>query len=281
MGDYKLTAGQQQQLTNFLNSGRSIYLEANDFGYMQASTAFYKMFGASYAGDGNGSSNVKTLTGQTDTLVDTASLEYTYGGSYPDQYVDIINPTSGELLFKSQQGFGRAVAYAGPNGTYRTVYSTFWLGALKDAPSTHTKADLMASYMRYLMGGDFVCGINDAVSAAARTEVTMLLEGGPSAAGRNYAVLGSMSGTSPGTPIGSVVLPLNYDAFMVLVVSLWNTPACMNFMGSLDAQGRSAATFDSLGPINPSFVGQTMHFAFLLTTPIDYASGAAGVPIDT
>ena len=74
---------------------------------------------------------------------------------------------------------------------------------------------------------------------------------------RNYFLLGSVSGTAPGTPLpgGSATLPLNWDLFTMLVFQLANTPVFANFQGTLDTEGNATATMDTLGPLPPGLVG--------------------------
>ncbi len=115
--------------------------------------------------------------------------------------------------------------------------------------------------------------------AAGGGQVAFELDTGSANAGRPYYLLGSMSGIAPGTPIGSVILPLNYDAFMNLTLIFANTPVFANFFGLLDAQGCATATLDSLGPISPAAVGVQMHFAAVLDWPLDYATNAHPVEI--
>jgi hypothetical protein len=280
MGDYKLTAGQQQQLTDFLNAGKSIYIEGNDFGYFQAATAFYKMFGAQYLGDGNSTGNVSTLTGERNTLIDRSVMKYTYGSAYPDQWVDFIGSNGCDIMNLCQTKKGRLACYAGPSGTYRTIYSTTWFGAMKNAGSSHTKNEIMAAYMRYLKGDSLVVALADDIPASTGAVISMFLESPVAEGGRNYAVLGSVTGTNPGIPVGPVVLPLNYDSFMEMVIFKWNTTAFSNFLGDLDASGRAVASLNTLGPVDPSLVGYSLYFAFLLTDPIDTASNAVEIPIN-
>ena len=279
MSDYQLTAGQQQQLIQFLENGKSIYLEANDFAYFQKSTPFFQMFGAAYLGDGAASNNVSTLTGQSRTLMEGAVQAYLYGSSYPDEYVDELGSNGCDLLFKCQQGKGRVAAYAGANGTYRTLFSTVWLGAMKDASSNYTKKEIMAAYMRYLKGDRLVVALDDEVPVTTGAQVDLFLECPASEAGRSYGIFGSVSGTSPGTPAGSVTLPLNYDAFMSAVIANWNSAVFYRFLGQLDPAGRAWARLDTLGPVDPSFAGISMYFAFLLSNPMDFASNAVEIPL--
>jgi hypothetical protein len=89
-------------------------------------------------------------------------------------------------------------------------------------------------------------------------------------AGRNYLLMGSVTGTVPGTPLpGGMVLPLNWDIFTNLGISFVNTPIFDQFMGTLDASGQASAKFDTLGPI-PGTAGIKFFFAFLLAPPPGY-----------
>src|SRR5262249_40668498 len=54
------------------------------------------------------------------------------------------------------------------------------------------------------------------VSAAAGGAVQFALDAGPGAAGRKYLLALSASGTAPGTHVGSVTVPLNFDALTIL-----------------------------------------------------------------
>lgn len=98
---------------------------------------------------------------------------------------------------------------------------------------------------------------------------------------RGYILLGSVSGTSPGTslPGGKAVLPLNWDAFTNLVITQINTPHFSDFSGNLDSSGKGAALFDTLGPLPPGFLGTVIHFAALLDGPWDAPSNSAAVEI--
>jgi len=276
MTGYQLTAGQQQQLINFLNAGKSIYLEGNDFGYYHGTSQVYSMFGCSYLGD---SDTVLSLTGQQDTLAHDVSLNY-HNATYTNDYTDWIDASDGaSLLFKSEEGKGRVVSYAGANGDYRAIHCSYVFGAMKNTGASHTKAEIMAAYMRYLQGGDFVLGVANDISASAGGSVCMGLEASVSEANRTYGVMGSVTGTSPGFHVGSVDVPLNPDPFFQFVFMYWNSTICNNFMGNLNGNGCAAATFDTLGAVDPSFVGVQMHFAYILANPIDYASAPVEVNV--
>jgi hypothetical protein len=61
----------------------------------------------------------------------------------------------------------------------------------------------------------------------------------PSTPGGGYHILGSGSGTRPGTPWGGLTLPLNADRLLRFTVLEANGPALPNTLGSLDSSGRA------------------------------------------
>jgi hypothetical protein len=96
---------------------------------------------------------------------------------------------------------------------------------------------------------------------------------------RNYLLLGSVSGTDPGTPLpgGQATLPLNWDLFTNITVLYTNTPVFKDFMGTLDQGGKAGAQLN-IGPV-PGFVGTIMYFAYALNQPLDFASNPVKVTI--
>ena len=110
--------------------------------------------------------------------------------------------------------------------------------------------------------------------------VNFTLKSGPANGGRNYILLASVSGTSPGTPLpgGMAVLPINWDILTTTMLSFLNSPMFQKFMGTLDANGNAGAVFDTLGPITGAG-GLTLSFAFALNNPWDSASNAVQVVI--
>ncbi len=124
------------------------------------------------------------------------------------------------------------------------------------------------------MGADEFTGIHLLVAdrftlvEAAGGRIHFALHGGFGNSGRSYALLGSLSGTAPGTPLpGNVVtLPLNIDEFTVIVKTYLNSPTFLGFAGKLSPFGNGAARLDTMGPV-PGLAGRTMSFAYLLDTP--------------
>jgi hypothetical protein len=108
------------------------------------------MLGATYLGDGNAytTGNIQSVTGRAGTFTAGLSLGYMYQQA-PDNYVDYIGANAGTLIFASQDGNGRTVCYAGAGNTYRSIYSTFNFGALRN--TTSTKQQLLVKYLEYLL----------------------------------------------------------------------------------------------------------------------------------
>jgi len=127
-----------------------LYIENPDLGYAHSGTLLYQMLGATYLGDGYGytTGNVQSAAGQPGTFVAGMSYNYMYQQP-PDNYVDYIGSNGGTILFRSQENYGRVICYAGPNNFYRSIYSTFNLGALRNG--ANTKLQLVDKYMAYLL----------------------------------------------------------------------------------------------------------------------------------
>jgi len=99
-------------------------------------------------------------------------------------------------------------------------------------------------------------------------KATFRIKAGASFAGMGFELLGSMSGTSPGTVFGPLIVPLNYDTYLQFLLTspglvLGGSP------GALDESG--AATITLSFPVSPSaqgfFQGDELHHAFLLSDP--------------
>ena len=103
--------------------------------------------------------------------------------------------------------------------------------------------------------------------------VHFTLDAGYESASRSYLLLGSATGTAPGTslPGGMSTLPLNWDAFTSIVIALANTAVFTDFMGTLDASGQGAAQMNA--PALPvGSIGLVMYFAYALIGPCDFSS---------
>ncbi|MHC4945191.1 MAG: right-handed parallel beta-helix repeat-containing protein [Planctomycetota bacterium] len=119
-----------------------------------------------------------------------------------------------------------------------------------------------------------------ALHASTGGKICFELDAGLFNAGRNYLLLGGVSGTNPGTslPGGLATLPLNWDAFTDVALLMVNTPVFEDFLGTLDGAGRAAAQLNA--PQLPSgYVGVEMCFAYCLNDPFDFVSNPIIVEI--
>ncbi len=117
-------------------------------------------------------------------------------------------------------------------------------------------------------------------SASAGGSVNFALDVGSAYGGRNYLLVGSLSGTSPGTvlPGGLVTIPLNRDWYTDLIIQNLSWPSFKRFWGTLDTTGTATAQLN-LGPQSSGYVGTIMSYAFATANPWDFASNAVNVEI--
>jgi hypothetical protein len=119
------------------------------------------------------------------------------------------------------------------------------------------------------------------IPVSAGATIPLSLDAGGANAGRTYLMLGSMSGTLPGHSLpGGSMIPVNWDYFTDLVLSLLNTAVFQNFMGNLNGSGQASASLNTFGPLDPILIGETAHFAYTLGNPFDYVSNAIPVKFD-
>ena len=115
--------------------------------------------------------------------------------------------------------------------------------------------------------------------AATGGSVAFNLNGDPSLSGRYYMLALSASGTSPGTQVGNVTIPLNRDQYTDLVLQYYNQNVFANFVGTLNGAGDASATFNPPVITDPTLIGAPLHFAWFTFWPVDYASVAVEVLI--
>ncbi len=147
-------------MIEFLLEGKGVYVEGNEFAHDHAPGKWnyfglYDYFGSNYEGDGTGWSpptggNIQMLVGQPGTWTQGMREEYMYQQP-PDHYVDLISSNGGTIAFTCQGGEGRLVFHRDGIPEHATIHATYVFGAVKDAPSSVSKADLMTFYMAHLL----------------------------------------------------------------------------------------------------------------------------------
>ena len=97
------------------------------------------------------------------------------------------------------------------------------------------------------------------ISVAAGGTQTMTHALGNQHTGSLYIVLGSLSGTSPGTPFGTATIPLNSDPYLTFTANFVNTSFLTNSFGNLDAIGWTETQFILPPNLSPNLVGLSAH----------------------
>jgi hypothetical protein len=87
------------------------------------------------------------------------------------------------------------------------------------------------------------------------------------AAGGFYLIAGTVSGTSPGFPVGQFLVPLNPDDWFNVTVSNPDTFPLSGFQGLLDAAGNAVATLTVPAGLPPSLAGLVINHAVGVVTP--------------
>ncbi|MGQ9665568.1 MAG: T9SS type A sorting domain-containing protein [bacterium] len=134
-------------LVNYTNNGGRLYLEGGDVWYYDPLVGGYNfcpLFGINATTDG--SSDLGPIMGQTGTF--TNQMHFNYAGE--NNYMDWISPNSTDafLIFQDvDQGYNCAVARDA--GAYRTVGTSFELGALVDSGGVSTRAALIDSILHF------------------------------------------------------------------------------------------------------------------------------------
>jgi len=103
----------------------------------------------------------------------------------------------------------------------------------------------------------------DSISLSSGGTQTFRLNAGVAHAGEFYLVVGSLSGTSPGTPVPPFVLPLNPDAYFLLSINSANLPPFSSTFALLDATGLGIASLTIPAGAAPGLAGTTAHHAFV------------------
>lgn len=119
----------------------------------------------------------------------------------------------------------------------------------------------------------------DAVEASGGAAVPFTINLGAPLAGNFFILLGSASGTVPGTPFGSLTLPLNFDAFFRRSVQQANGPVFENTSASLDDDGRATPRLIAPAQMLLPLVGHRLDFAVAVLGPTQAVSGNAGFDV--
>ncbi len=168
-------------------------------------------------------------------------------------------------------------------GTWRLFVQAL---AEHEEPSiTEVQGSLSAATFEF--AGRFVRALEAdvaSISVGAGGAQQLTLDAGGTFAGDLYLVMGSLSGTSPGFPVGAHVLPLNPDPYFRFTLLHPNTPPLLSSFGLLDAGGRAAASFSLAAGSDPALVGLTLDHAYAVVDAaglvVELASNSVPLHLD-
>lgn len=167
--NYVITSGSPEAtaLVEYVNNGGRMYLEGGDVWYydpLLGGHDFGPLFGIDATADGT--SDLGPIAGQGGTF--TVGMNFSYSGE--NAWMDHISPDSGAggafLIFVDEDN-AYDCGVANDPGAYRTVGTSFELGALVDGSGVSTRAALLDSIMHFF-------GIQTPVGAAEVTEAHFL-----------------------------------------------------------------------------------------------------------
>jgi hypothetical protein len=119
----------------------------------------------------------------------------------------------------------------------------------------------------------------DGLSATAGGAVPFTLNLGAAAAGTPYLILGSASGTVPGTSIGGLPIPLNPDHLYWLSLESPGSALFQHTLGVLDSAGRAEALFLAAPDMLTSVAGGQLDWVVLLRTDPPSVIGPQGLAV--
>jgi hypothetical protein len=241
---------------HFENSNAIVLDESNNVyiaGYSQSSDVPATPGAFDETANGNMDALAAKLTGDLSRLCACSVL----GGSHVDRDILVLLDRPGTVYVSGQ-----------------TMSSSFPTTSSAFDTSHNNQNDVFIS--RLLLTG--LASNTLSLSSAAGGTVDFNLIAGAENAFRSYILLGSVSGTEPGTPLpgGQAVLPLNWDAFTSLMILGLNSAVFTDFLGTLDPHGNALAQLNAL-PLS-GFTGITMTYAYALAAPYDFVSNP--IPIE-
>jgi len=214
------------------------------------------------------------------TRIEASALRAPADGSTEVQFTielrdldDVALTSGGQAVAIEDVSSGAAVAIASPvtdngDGTHRfTLRTTTSTGYGEWRVTVRQGTNTVRLYPDVTLSVDPVAPLHVGVVRvlpAAATEVPFTLNLGPSFAGRSYRLLGSASGTAPGTAWPGGVIPLNTDRLFDWTLHFGGVPAFGGSFGLLDANGRAEARLTLSSTGLGVFAGSRLDFCAIL-----------------
>lgn len=105
----------------------------------------------------------------------------------------------------------------------------------------------------------------DQISLTDGGSQELFINADPALAGQAYLVLGSRTGTVPGTPVDGFLLPLNLDMYTTNSALNAGTAPWVNTLGLLDADGQGQARIAiPAGASTPALIGLELNHAYVV-----------------
>lgn len=117
------------------------------------------------------------------------------------------------------------------------------------------------------------------ISVGAGGTQSLALHAGTGHGGDLYLVLGTASGTAPGTPSGGVVVPLNLDSYLLYTLTGPNQGPLVSTFGLLDAAGGGSAAIAIPAGTGSNLAGALFNHAFVTIDPATLAVSGASNPV--
>lgn len=220
--------------------------------------------------DGSGVVTAAGTTSSVDFPTTVGAYGTTINGGY-DAFVLRLDPSqigAAQLRYSTYLGGAnnedsRAVAVDGSGVAIVTGFTTSAnfptsLGAFDTTPNGSNDVFLSRLDMGVAMWAD-----THLLALKQAGTQTLTLNAGKVHASRLYWVFGSITGTSPGSQLLGVHVPLNFDPYTEFTIGNANTPLLKSTRGQLDANGGATASFNV--PANaPAVAGFTLHHAYVV-----------------
>ncbi|MCB0805920.1 MAG: T9SS type A sorting domain-containing protein [Bacteroidales bacterium] len=133
---------------NYLNNGGNLYFESVNIGYDYDNTEFFEYLGIHYLNDGD-DDEVVNLKGGCNNCSENLKFDYR-GGISPHYSVDRMESQGSELLFSSEDGFGRV--FINETAGYKAISSSVIVAAVANSDSLNLKEYLFSEYINYFLG---------------------------------------------------------------------------------------------------------------------------------
>ncbi|MEM7308339.1 MAG: FG-GAP repeat protein [Planctomycetota bacterium] len=128
---------------------------------------------------------------------------------------------------------------------------------------------------------DDLIAIGDSFSIADGGTQYFSLNQGTPAAGDFYLLIGSVSGTRPGTPTGAGILPLNVDGYTLSTIANPNSFPLTNSFATFSSLGSSFAEFSLTPGFDLTLIGVTAHHSYLRISPLgEFLALSKAVPVE-